>query len=243
MAWWEAGGAPPAPRRNPGTNRAARLPLTPMDGLRHQPAGSANTSTGPSSGPRWRSAWAPLSRPSTEHRAAGARTRGGPLHHRHDQRLPGLPRHPGQGRRDVGADEPFYAEATDWRAAATLTERERAAAEFAERFALDHLAMDDDFWDRMHAPVLGGRAGRPHHLLRHVPRHGPGARRGRRACSRRAHRLVSVRATAAARRIWESAERAPRRGWIFERYAIWYQPRRRWPEPSAELVRDLVPLE
>jgi alkylhydroperoxidase family enzyme len=51
----------------------------------------------------------------------------------------------------VGADEPFYADATDWRAATTLSERERAAAEFAERFALDHLAMDDTFWDRMHA--------------------------------------------------------------------------------------------
>jgi len=50
----------------------------------------------------------------------------------------------------VGADEPFYAQATDWRAASEFTERERAAAEFAERFALDHLAMDDAFWDRMH---------------------------------------------------------------------------------------------
>jgi alkylhydroperoxidase family enzyme len=51
----------------------------------------------------------------------------------------------------VGADESFYADATDWRAATTLSERERAAAEFAERFALDHLTMDDTFWDRMHA--------------------------------------------------------------------------------------------
>ena len=52
---------------------------------------------------------------------------------------------------DVGADEPFYAEVTDWRASTALSERERCAAEFAERFALDHLAMDDEFWDRMHA--------------------------------------------------------------------------------------------
>jgi alkylhydroperoxidase family enzyme len=51
----------------------------------------------------------------------------------------------------VGADEPFYAEVTDWRASSALSERERLAAEFAERFALDHLAMDDDFWGRMHA--------------------------------------------------------------------------------------------
>ena len=40
---------------------------------------------------------------------------------------------------------------TDWRRAATLSDRERLAAEFAERFAMDHLAMDDELWDRMHA--------------------------------------------------------------------------------------------
>jgi alkylhydroperoxidase family enzyme len=51
----------------------------------------------------------------------------------------------------AGADEPFYAEVTDWRASTALSERERAAAEFAERFALDHLAMDDEFWARLHA--------------------------------------------------------------------------------------------
>jgi alkylhydroperoxidase family enzyme len=50
----------------------------------------------------------------------------------------------------AGAGEPFYAEATDWRAATTLSGRERAAAEFAERFALDHLAMDDAYWSRLH---------------------------------------------------------------------------------------------
>jgi alkylhydroperoxidase family enzyme len=32
-----------------------------------------------------------------------------------------------------------------------FTERERLAAEFAERFALDHRNMDDDLWDRLHA--------------------------------------------------------------------------------------------
>jgi alkylhydroperoxidase family enzyme len=51
----------------------------------------------------------------------------------------------------AGADEPFYAEVTDWRASTALSERERCAAEFAERFALDHLAMDDEFWARLHA--------------------------------------------------------------------------------------------
>lgn len=51
----------------------------------------------------------------------------------------------------AGADEGFYAEVTGWRTSAALTVRERLAAEFAERFALDHLAMDDDLWDRLHA--------------------------------------------------------------------------------------------
>jgi alkylhydroperoxidase family enzyme len=32
-----------------------------------------------------------------------------------------------------------------------LTDRERLAAEFAERYATDHLAMDEVFWDRLHA--------------------------------------------------------------------------------------------
>jgi alkylhydroperoxidase family enzyme len=52
---------------------------------------------------------------------------------------------------EAGAGEPFYAEVSDWRAATGLSDRERLAAEFAERFALDHLAMDDELWDRLHA--------------------------------------------------------------------------------------------
>ena len=32
-----------------------------------------------------------------------------------------------------------------------LSEREALAAEFARRFATDHLNMDDDLWDRLHA--------------------------------------------------------------------------------------------
>jgi alkylhydroperoxidase family enzyme len=32
-----------------------------------------------------------------------------------------------------------------------LDERERLAAEFAERYSVDHLGMDDDFWARLHA--------------------------------------------------------------------------------------------
>ncbi len=47
-------------------------------------------------------------------------------------------------------DEAFYAEVADWRSSTVLTAREKLAAEFAQRFALDHLAMDDAFWARLH---------------------------------------------------------------------------------------------
>lgn len=50
-----------------------------------------------------------------------------------------------------GLDEGFYAEIPVWRTSPALTERERLAAEFAQRFATDHLAMDDEFWDRLRA--------------------------------------------------------------------------------------------
>jgi alkylhydroperoxidase family enzyme len=49
-----------------------------------------------------------------------------------------------------GVDEGFYGEVASWRTSDALSDRERLAAEFAERFALDHLAMDDDLWARLH---------------------------------------------------------------------------------------------
>lgn len=52
---------------------------------------------------------------------------------------------------EAGVDDGFYAEVADWRASQALTERERLAAEFAERFAVDHHAMDDAFWTRLGA--------------------------------------------------------------------------------------------
>lgn len=52
---------------------------------------------------------------------------------------------------EAGIDEGFYRDVTDWRTTDGLTEREKLAAEFAGRFALDHQAMDDEFWDRLHA--------------------------------------------------------------------------------------------
>lgn len=48
-------------------------------------------------------------------------------------------------------DEGFYAEIAGWATSEVLTEREKLAAEFAQRFALDHHAMDDDFWARLRA--------------------------------------------------------------------------------------------
>jgi alkylhydroperoxidase family enzyme len=52
---------------------------------------------------------------------------------------------------EAGITEGFYAEVADWRSSTELTVRERLAAEFAQRFALDHQAMDDDLWARLHA--------------------------------------------------------------------------------------------
>lgn len=46
-------------------------------------------------------------------------------------------------------DEGFYAEVANWRESDQLSEREKLAAEFAQRFALDHLGMDDAFWARL----------------------------------------------------------------------------------------------
>ena len=55
----------------------------------------------------------------------------------------------------AGIDEGFYAEVANWRESTALSDRERLAAEFAQHFALDHLAMDDAFWARMHEAFAG----------------------------------------------------------------------------------------
>jgi alkylhydroperoxidase family enzyme len=46
-------------------------------------------------------------------------------------------------------DDGFYAEVAAWATTEALTEREKLAAEFAQRFALDHQGMDDAFWARL----------------------------------------------------------------------------------------------
>jgi len=55
------------------------------------------------------------------------------------------------GGEEAGIDDGFYGEVADRRESAVLTEREKLAAEYAERFAIDHLAMDDEFWARLRA--------------------------------------------------------------------------------------------
>jgi alkylhydroperoxidase family enzyme len=50
----------------------------------------------------------------------------------------------------AGVDEGFYGEVADWRTSTALSDRERLAAEFAQYFALDHLNMGDELWDRLH---------------------------------------------------------------------------------------------
>ncbi len=41
----------------------------------------------------------------------------------------------------------------DWRTTDAFDDRTRLAAEYAERYALDHHGLDDEFWSRMTAAV------------------------------------------------------------------------------------------
>lgn len=52
---------------------------------------------------------------------------------------------------EAGIDDDFYAEVGQWRESSVLTDRERLAAEYAQRFALEHQGMDDEFWARLRA--------------------------------------------------------------------------------------------
>ncbi|QBS39597.1 carboxymuconolactone decarboxylase family protein [Nocardia sp. CS682] len=52
--------------------------------------------------------------------------------------------------RDGAKVEPEFADAvTEWRTTEAFDERTRLAAEYAERYALDHHGIDDEFWTRM----------------------------------------------------------------------------------------------
>jgi len=52
---------------------------------------------------------------------------------------------------EQGVPEELYAHVAEHRERDDYTDRERLAIEYAERFALDHQAIDDDFWSRMRA--------------------------------------------------------------------------------------------
>lgn len=59
--------------------------------------------------------------------------------------------------RDGEKVEESFAEAVEqWRTTDAFDDRTRLAAEFAERYAIDHHGIDQDFWDRMSAHYTDG---------------------------------------------------------------------------------------
>jgi len=50
-----------------------------------------------------------------------------------------------------GLSEDLYHHVHDWATTDGFSPAEKLAAEYAERFALDHQGLDDAFWDRMRA--------------------------------------------------------------------------------------------
>jgi len=52
-------------------------------------------------------------------------------------------------RDGVKVEEEFADAVTEWRTTESFDERTRLAAEYAERYALDHHNIDDEFWARM----------------------------------------------------------------------------------------------
>ncbi|MDP9822008.1 carboxymuconolactone decarboxylase family protein [Nocardioides massiliensis] len=54
-------------------------------------------------------------------------------------------------RDGVTVEADFPAAVSNWRTTEALDDRARMAAEYAERYALDHHGLDDEFWDRCRA--------------------------------------------------------------------------------------------
>lgn len=52
---------------------------------------------------------------------------------------------------DAGVPEEAYGHLDEWRTWPGYTERQRLAIEYAERFTVDHQAIDDEFFDRLRA--------------------------------------------------------------------------------------------
>jgi AhpD family alkylhydroperoxidase len=53
--------------------------------------------------------------------------------------------------KEQGVTEDFYAHVADHEASATYSDQENLAIAYAERFAIDHLAIDDAFFERLRA--------------------------------------------------------------------------------------------
>jgi AhpD family alkylhydroperoxidase len=53
---------------------------------------------------------------------------------------------------DAGVTDDVYAHLSEWRTWPGYTDRQRLAIEFAERFAVDHRAIDDDLFARLRGP-------------------------------------------------------------------------------------------
>ena len=53
-------------------------------------------------------------------------------------------------------EESFADAVEEWRTTDAFDDRTRLAAEFAERYAIDHHGIDQDFWDRMSAHYTDG---------------------------------------------------------------------------------------
>ena len=62
---------------------------------------------------------------------------------------------PGRGEDPDALPDSFYEAVVDHRWD-DLSDRERLAAEFARRYAADHLGMDNELWDRLHAAFKDG---------------------------------------------------------------------------------------
>ena len=52
---------------------------------------------------------------------------------------------------DAGVTEDVYGHVDEWRTWPAYTDRQRLAIEYAERFTVDHQAIDDQMFDRLHA--------------------------------------------------------------------------------------------
>ena len=88
-----------------------------------------------------------------------------------------------QWRKTPGSAEALteddYAHVGDWRTYPGYSERERLAIEYAERFALDHRNIDDEFFARLRRRIHRRRDPRPHRVHRRLDRARPHAARAR----------------------------------------------------------------